>query len=190
MKKEKEKRKILKIRPFNMANFSGGSGYLIFSLIYQAFALLPGALIVWFLTLIKLPKDENGNIITSRASKRFYAVTIPITVLFIIASVILAIYCCVGYGDLSVYAVEIAFIGIAPALCSFFVLRHFHSMIVRGKIRVAGAIFASLAIIVLIIIGVFAVSFAMNSILEEFERERDAALFEAEMAKEMAEYDY
>ncbi|MCH5320673.1 MAG: hypothetical protein J1E36_02850 [Eubacterium sp.] len=186
MKKKDEKRRIIKVRPFNMANFSGGSGYLVFSLIYQTFALLPGVLIVWFLTLIKLPKDENGNIIVDRACKRFYAVTIPIAVLFIIASVILAIYCCAGYGDLSVYAVEIAFIGIAPTLCSFFVLRHFHSKIAHGEISVAGAIFASLGIIILIIIGVFAVSLTLNSILEEYEIERDRALFEAEIA----EYDY
>lgn len=186
MKKKDEKRRIIKVRPFNMANFSGGSGYLVFSLIYQAFALLPGALIVWFLTLIKLPKDENGNIIVNRASKRFYAVTIPITVLFIIASVILAIYCCAGYGDLSVYAVEIAFIGIAPALCSFFVLRFFHSNVVRGKISVAKAIFGSLVLILFIISVIFVISLTLNTILETYEYERDMALFDSEIA----EYDY
>ncbi len=173
MKKEDEKCRIIKVRPFNMANFSGGSGYLLFSLIYQAFALLPGVLIVWLLTLIKLPRDENGDIIVERAAKRFYSVTIPVTVLFIIASVVFAIYCCEGYGDLSVYAVEIAFIGIAPTLCSFYVLRHFHSKVACGRISVAEAVFASLGIIILIIIGVLAISLVLNSILEEYEIERD-----------------
>lgn len=31
----KEKKKILKVRPFNMANYSGGSGYLIFSIFFS-----------------------------------------------------------------------------------------------------------------------------------------------------------
>lgn len=48
MKRNKEKRRILKIRPFNMANFSGGSGYLVFSIIYQAMAVLP-AICLYFI---------------------------------------------------------------------------------------------------------------------------------------------
>lgn len=165
----KNRKRILKIRPFNMANFSGGSGYLIFSLFYQALALLPGVLIVWLMTLFKLPKNENGEIITSRASKRFYSVTIPLTVIFIIAATVLSAYLCYGYGSLSVYAAEIALIGIAPALCSFFVLRHFHAKIVFGDISIKRAVFSSLIIIIAVIIGLFLISLVLNSILESVE---------------------
>lgn len=56
MKNRKEKSKILKIRPFNMADFSGGSGYLVFSLLYQAMAIFPAMVLIWAGSLIKLPK--------------------------------------------------------------------------------------------------------------------------------------
>ncbi len=182
----KRKKKILKVRPFNMANFSGGSGYLVFSLIYQFYALLPATVLVWLLTLVKLPKDENGNIISNKASKRFDAVTIPLTIVFIIGAVIFAAYSCYGYGDLLVYSPLIIFIGIAPALCSFFILRHFHSKVARGEISTVKAILSSILIILIVIAGIYIISIFLNTILEQYEAKIDDARFEAEIA----EYDH
>ncbi len=164
----KNRKKILKVRPFNMANFSGGAGYLIFSIMYQL-ALLPAAFIIWFLTLIKLPKDADGNIIINKASKRFNMITIPFTVIFIIAMTAAAIYSCYGYGSLLVFGIEIAFIGITPTLCSFFVLRHFHKEVVNGKMSISKAIFISLGLIISVLIGVLFISILMDSVLVKFD---------------------
>lgn len=70
MKNKKEKRRILKVRPFNMANFSGGSGYLVFSLIYQAMAILPAMIIIWATSLISLKKNKKKKILIQKGSKK------------------------------------------------------------------------------------------------------------------------
>lgn len=90
MKNRKEKSKILKIRPFNMANFSGGSGYLVFSLLYQAMAIFPAMVLIWAGSLIKLPKNDDGETVKERAGKRFYCVSVPFTVVLIIFAAVLA----------------------------------------------------------------------------------------------------
>ena len=105
MKNSDDKSKILKIRPFNMANFSGGSGYLVFSLIYQAMAIIPAMIIIWFFSLIKLPKNETGEIEQAKAGKHFYYISVPVSVILIIIATVFAFVS--NYGTFTEYWFEI-----------------------------------------------------------------------------------
>jgi hypothetical protein len=167
MKNKKEKRKVLKIRPFNMANFSGGSGYLVFSIVYQAMAMLPALVIIWLTSLIKLPKDSFENIDRQKAGKRFYAVSIPVCFLLIIVGLVAAI--ATNYGG-SLYLVEILFIGIAPSVCTFFVLRRCHIAIVVKEANPIKMILLSIVGTIAVLLAVFIISaFMINPILELFD---------------------
>lgn len=167
----KEKKKILKVRPFNMANFSGGSGYLIFSLIYQL-ALLHAVLIVWLLSLVKLPKDDEGKLVESEARKRFRLVATPLFVVSTIVFLIVAVYCCWGYGSLLIYGFEILFVGAVPSVCTFFILKKLDSDVISGSLTAKGAILISLGAVVGVLVATFLIS---GLILEPIFNEIDLA---------------
>lgn len=157
MKNNKEKRKILKVRPFNMANFSGGSGYLVFSLIYQAVAILPAMIIIWFSSLLKLPKHYGYEVIdTDKAAQRYYAVSIPICVVLIVIGIALACYS--NYGTFREYWIEILFVGITPTVCLFFIMRFCHKKIVADGKSVVSMVVLSLVLMVFVLLGVLLIS--------------------------------
>lgn len=153
MKRNKEKRKILKVRPFNMANFSGGSGYLVFSIIYQAMAMLPAMIIIWFASLIKLPKLENSDEFDyDKAVRRYNAVSIPLCIIIVIFGIIMA--CISNYGTFREYWIEILFIGIAPAICLFFIIRYCHRQIIEHNANIAKMIALSVVYTMITLIGI------------------------------------
>lgn len=167
----KEKKKVLKMRPFNMANFSGGSGYLIFSIFFQI-ALLPATLIVWLLSLVKLPKDDEGKLVESEARKRFRLVATPLFVVSTIVFLIVAVYCCWGYGSLLIYGFEILFAGAVPSVCTFFILKKLDSDVISGSLTAKGAILISLGAVVGVLVATFLIS---GLILEPIFNEIDLA---------------
>lgn len=155
MKKDKEKRKILKVRPFNMANFSGGSGYLVFSVIYQAMAILPAMIIIWFTSLIKLPKLENSDEFDyDKAVKRYNIISIPLCIIIAIFGVIMA---CIGnYGTFEEYWIEIFIIGLVPAICLYFIVRFCHRQIIEHNAGIAPMIALSVFLTALALVGIMA----------------------------------
>lgn len=157
MKNNREKRKILKVRPFNMANFSGGSGYLVFSVIYQALAIFPAMVIIWLASLIKLPKDYSFDVVdTDKAAKRYYAVSIPMCIILIGIGIFLA--CDFNYGTFFEYGIEALFVGITPAVCMFFIMRSCHRKIVAGDSSTASMIALSVVLMVAVLLGVLFIS--------------------------------
>lgn len=153
---KKEKKKILKIRPFNMANFSGGSGYLVFSIVYQAMAILPAMVIIWFASLIKLPRlDENDEIDCTRAAKRYKLIAIPLCIAIAAIGVIMA---CIGnYGTFSEYWIEIFIIGLVPSICLFFIVRSCHRQIINHGMGIAPMIALSVFFIIIALVGIMAI---------------------------------
>lgn len=157
MKNNREKRKILKVRPFNMANFSGGSGYLVFSVIYQALAILPAMVIIWLAALIKLPKNYAFDVVDiDKAAKRYYAVSIPMCIILIGIGIFLA--CDFNYGTFFEYGIEVLFVGITPAVCMFFIMRSCHRKIVAGDSSTASMIALSVVLMVAVLLGVLLIS--------------------------------
>ncbi len=147
MKNRNEKGRILKVRPFNMANFSGGSGYLVFSLIYQAMAILPAMIIIWFFSLIRLPKNDTGEIEQAKAGKRFYYISVPISVILIIIATVFAFVS--NYGTFLEYGFEVILIALVPTVSAFFIIRKCHQKVVGGS--------NAFKMILVSFIGVFAV---------------------------------
>lgn len=157
MKSDKEKRKILKVRPFNMANFSGGSGYLVFSVIYQAMAIFPAMVIIWLASLIKLPKDYAFDAVdTDKAAKRYYAVSIPMCILLIGIGIFLAFD--FNYSTFLEYGIEVLFVGITPTVCMFFIMRSCHRKIVAGESGTASMIVLSAVLMIAVLFGVLLIS--------------------------------
>lgn len=150
---KKEKRKILKIRPFNMANFSGGSGYLVFSIIYQAMAMLPAILIIWLVSLIKLPRiDGSEEIDRDKAVKRYNVIAIPLCILVAIIGFVLA--CISNYGTFMEYWIEILIIGIVPSVFLFIIVRFCHRKIIDHNSSIASMIAMSVVFTILALIGI------------------------------------
>jgi len=75
-----KKKKILRIRPFNMANFSGGSGYLP---IYAIFGFVFSFPITFFICLgmAAIPYDAEGLLDTTAIRKKLVKIILPLCVL-------------------------------------------------------------------------------------------------------------
>lgn len=178
MKKEKERKKILKIRPFNMANFSGGSGYLVFSVIYQIFAIFPAMIVIWLCSLIKLPKHKDTELIDSRlALKRYYAVSLPICILLVIMGLTFAILG--NYGTFADYWFEILFIGLTPGVGLFFIMRYCHELIVDEynaqhdkKIIVKYIVVSIIATVLLLFVVIF-ITLVLDTVFTEIAERKE-----------------
>lgn len=152
MKNKKEKRRILKVRPFNMANFSGGSGYLVFSLIYQAMAILPAMIIIWATSLISLKKNKKKEDFDSkRAVKKYCAISIPVCIALAIVGLALGYYCLDGYGELFEYFIEWIIIGIVPSLSMFFIIKFCYKKVADGRFSVVSMAFLSIGLMIAVL---------------------------------------
>lgn len=162
MKNKKEKRKILKVRPFNMANFSGGSGYLVFSLLYQAMAILPAMIIIWVTSIISLKKNKKKEEFDSKnAAKIYCTISIPVCVVLAIVGLALGYYFLEGYGELYVYFIEWVIIGALPAISMFFIIKSCYKMVAISddKSSVGSMVFLSVVLMLVVLMAVFFVSF-------------------------------
>ena len=73
----RKKKKILRLRPFNMANFSGGSGYLLIYVIMGWVFTLPATVLLWAGMALPL-KTENGMLDYQILKRRLIRITLPI----------------------------------------------------------------------------------------------------------------
>jgi hypothetical protein len=55
----RKKKNILRLRPFNMANFSGGSGYMPLYAIYGFIITLPAVLLLWSGFALSMKKEDG-----------------------------------------------------------------------------------------------------------------------------------
>jgi len=73
----RNKKKILQLRPFNMANFSGGSGYLLLYAMMGWMFTLPATLLLWVGMALPL-KTENGTLDYKILRRRLLRIALPI----------------------------------------------------------------------------------------------------------------
>jgi len=82
-----KKKKILRIRPFNMANFSSGAGFLAFSSLIGVIFIIPAAFFIWcgLASSIIVAKGETYYDLAKQRANR---ILLPIAIVsfFIIAS--------------------------------------------------------------------------------------------------------
>ncbi|MCL2048527.1 MAG: hypothetical protein FWG87_07345 [Defluviitaleaceae bacterium] len=98
----KKREQILRIRPFNMANFSSGS-YMMFWVSLNVVYSLPAALLLWSGLAVSL-KNEDGKLNYSILKERLDKIVLPICV---IASILTAILCILSLSSFS--ALEVVF---------------------------------------------------------------------------------
>ncbi|MCL2046445.1 MAG: hypothetical protein FWG88_08685 [Oscillospiraceae bacterium] len=98
MNRIKKRARILRIRPFNMANFSGAGGYIPLIALFGWIVSLPATLSIWTGTAIGL--DINSNEINLNVIKtRLLKLVLPFS---IIAAVFWIIFCVIqisSYGN-------------------------------------------------------------------------------------------
>jgi len=76
----KDQKKLLRLRPFNMANFSSGAGYLVFFAMFLSFIfILPASLLVWAGFAIPM-KLKDGKIDCQILIMRLNRVLLPICI--------------------------------------------------------------------------------------------------------------
>ena len=81
----RKRKRILRIRPFNMANFSGGSGYMPLFALNEAIVFIPITVMIWTGMAAAL-KKEDGSLDYQRLKRRLTRILLPIcAVLFALA---------------------------------------------------------------------------------------------------------
>lgn len=149
-----------------MANFSGGSGYLVFSVIYQAAAILPAMILIWFASLIKLPKNVIDEIDEEKAGKRFYFVSVPVSVILIIIATVLAFV--TNYGTFSEYWFEVILIALLPTISTFFILRKCHKEVINGKKTITMILISFISVIFVLVATMLLCGCVIDPIIESF----------------------
>jgi len=114
------KEKLLRIRPFNMANFSGGSGYMPLWAMMGAIVSLPAMALLWTGMAISL-RNVNGMLDYNILKKRLNSIVLPICLVLFIPCVIL--FSTSIYGSILVYGPAALFGALVPTIgiyCSLF----------------------------------------------------------------------
>jgi len=73
----KKKKQILRIRPFNMANFSGAGGYIPIFAIFGALLSFPATLLIWIGLALSV-ENEDGEVNEAIIKRRLLRILPPI----------------------------------------------------------------------------------------------------------------
>ena len=103
----KEREQLLRIRPFNMANFSGAGGYIPMLAMYGAFFSFPATFLLWTGLAASL-KKENGKLDYFILKRRLKRIVLPICMALIIPWIVFCKNQLSSYGS-SPSAVMLAF---------------------------------------------------------------------------------
>lgn len=115
MKKQKEKEVILRLRPFNMANFSGGSYYVPFFSTFAIIASAPLSLLLWLGLALPL-KKEGENLDFQLIKLRIKRLVIPLIIIMFIAGLIILPSFLAKYSDILFYFLSVIWGAAAPGL--------------------------------------------------------------------------
>jgi hypothetical protein len=119
----KKKKKILRVRPFNMANFSGAGGYIPMYAIFGSIITFPATLILWS-GLAVSPVTEDGELNIAALKRRLIIILVPVYVIALISWVLIVRSEVSFYGGslvgFLVYAALISGIHILGMYCSIY----------------------------------------------------------------------
>jgi len=150
----KKRAKILRLRPYNMANFSGGSYYMPLYALLEAFAFVPLLLFLCFFYGISVNADEEGKMDFPVLKRRLQRTLLP---LCLVLSVIYVLILIQGfwetkdfltYGVVTIWLALIFSVGLYFAL--YFSAQHLHN---KGKLTLGRWFLRALIYGVLIIVG-------------------------------------
>lgn len=115
-----KRKKILRIRPFNMANFSGGSGYLFVGFLYGVFSSFPIILITWLGAVLPLDKKEGG-LDYEKLKHRINCIALPICLIGFVILFYLGVSS--NYGSFWAYLPEAVWGAFVPTVGTYYALR-------------------------------------------------------------------
>ena len=94
----KEREQLLRIRPFNMANFSGAGGYIPMLAMYGAFLSFPATFFLWTGLAVSLKKEE-GKLDYFILKRRLKRIVLPICIALSIPWIVFCINQLSFYGS-------------------------------------------------------------------------------------------
>ena len=103
------KKKLMRIRPFNMANFSGSGGYIPVYAMLGVAASFPAMLLLWT-GLAVSSKIEDGEINLKALKRKILLIMLPVGILTLIGSVSMVI------GQTSFYGGSVVFYMLAVTM--------------------------------------------------------------------------
>jgi len=106
------KEKILRVRPFNMANFSSGAGawvafLVLFIPIFSWIAMFPATFFVWAGFALPIEKEEDGQMDYFILERRLNRILFPICVAVYVLLIVLAVWGALGLDIEASEAVDI-----------------------------------------------------------------------------------
>ena len=162
-----ERERLLRLRPFNMANFSGGSGYMPVYAILGALAFVPAVLLLWTGFAISL-KTENGNLHYQILKRRLNRILLPICIVLFIPW---AIYLGTAiYGNIFAYGLALLWCAGVPTL-GIYCCMLFSAMLLnaKGKLSKGKWLLLTLGFAVLLLtagIGIFLLLLGLGDLLD------------------------
>jgi hypothetical protein len=162
-----KKEKILRIRPFNMANFSGGSGYMPLFAIFGMIISIPATLFLWTGFALSLKKKE-GTLDYQILKRRLKRVLLPICLVLFVSWFIFLLTTI--YGNTLFYVIATLWGAAIPTIgiyCSIF----FSTKLLNNKNKLSKGKWLLLTLIfmmVLIIIG-YIIFFILTGISEQLD---------------------
>jgi len=118
-----KRKKLLRVRPFNMANFSGAGGYIPMYAMYGIIVSLPAMLLLWTGFAVST-KTDDGKTNLAALKRKLLIITCSVGILTLIGSVSMVIAQTSFYGgNVVAYMLAIAIllgVGIVGACMSIF----------------------------------------------------------------------
>jgi hypothetical protein len=112
----KKKEKILRIRPYNMANYSGGSGYMPLFAMFGMIVSFPATLFIWTVMATSI-KKEDGKLDYQILKRRLNRIILPICLFPFVICVIIFVPMVLSYGgNLLAYGLEILWCSAIPTI--------------------------------------------------------------------------
>ena len=146
----RKRERLLRIRPLNMANFSGGYGYMPVAAIFGFFASFAATFLLWAGMALPL-KKENGSLDYQILKRRLNHILLPIClVLFVPCVTFLAttLYGSIlAYGLATIWAAAVLTIGM---YCSIY----FSAMLLNSKGKLSFIKWLLLTLLFLILLAV------------------------------------
>jgi hypothetical protein len=162
----KKKKEILRVRPFNMANFSGAGGYIPWFTIYGTIITFPATLLLWTGMAISL-KKEDGKLNIAILKRRLIIILLPIYVLSLVNWFLIVRGQTSFYGGsffgFFVYAALVASIHILGMYSSIYFsgkLQNKRDSFSKGNWFIITFLFANLMLIIGILASIFLVGLA------------------------------
>jgi len=148
-----KKEKILRIRPYNMANFSGGSGYMPMFAMLAMIVAAPAGLFI-NLGLAINAKKEDGTLDYQIVKTRLIRIILPLALVLFALCLFAYVPNVLDYGgDLRAYWMEILWCAAVPTLGIYFVL-FASAKFLDGKSKLTKVNWFFITLILIIILAV------------------------------------